>query len=175
MSNLEADWGEVKVYKQITIKLQNIFIPFNYSFRSSRASFYESDDKPQYIIKRLNFKKPEFKKHIKAIKDLVNKNKMFAELRLHNFGPHEAAPYLLYEKINGIDFSALNKEEKLKSMSLIKAELIKLYDGGFYFKDIDNFNIVKVSDDIRIIGWDSIVPIEDNQTFLSCYPWAWVV
>ena len=71
MSGLEADWGEVKVYKQIPFKIMNVTVAFNYSFRSSNASYYLCETYPEYIIKRLNFHKPGFIDNVGKIRELI--------------------------------------------------------------------------------------------------------
>lgn len=174
MSGLEADWGEVKVYKQIPFKIMNVTVAFDYSFRSSNASYYLCETYPEYIVKRLNFDKPGFIDNVGKIKELVKNNQRFIELKATDFKSNWA-PALLYKRASGEQWEALSKPEKLTHMVELKIELLMLYDNGYYFKGLNNFNLMVDNGELRILGWDSIQPLKTNQNFLDCYPWAWII
>ena len=174
MSNLEADWGEVKVYKQIPMKVRNVSAAFDYSFRSSNASFYLCEAHPEYIVKHLNFDKPGFVKNYGAIKALLKGNKTFIPLKAVDFKSNWA-PALMYEKAKGEQWKRIAKEERLDYMLQLKTQLRMLFDNGYYFKNLNNFNLMVDNDKLQVLGWDNITPIETNQNFLDCYPWAWII
>ena len=174
-NNLEADWGEVVVYKQIPFTYQNISHPFSYSFRSSRASYYLNAELPNLLLKRLNFDKPEFKKHWQDIGTLLKQNVRWASLKGVDFDS-EWSPALLYENVKIKRIKEIEDiNERVDYLNQCKIQLLKLYDYGYYFKGFDEYNISVANDKLKIIGWDSICPVEVNKTFKDYYPWVWVL
>ena len=174
MSNLEADWGEVKVYKDIPFKQRGIVSVFKYAFRSTRASFYLNEFEPTLILKRLNFKKPRFEENFKKVRGLLHKNPFFISLHGVDF-LSEWAPCVLYEKIEFQEWDTLDSIDKIPHIKQLKTQFTFLFDAGFYFKDFDEYNIVIKGGEVIILGWDSIVPIEPNKNFRDYYPWCWMV
>ena len=173
-NNLEADWGEVKVFTQIPFKYQNINYPFTYSFRSSRASFYLNEDLPDLLLKRLNFPKPEFFQSFKEIQSVTKQNIRWAQV----MGLKENTDWgscVLYEKLAISRYQELEDIEKFQAIKQLKKQLIALFDAGFWFKDLDEYNLTIVDSHLKIMGWDGIQRVRVNQTFKDCYPWMWVI
>ena len=173
-NNIEADWGEVKVYTQIPFTYQNISHPFNYSTRSSRASFYLNGDLPNLILKRLNFPKPEFFQNFKEIQTITKQNVSWAQV----LGLKENTNWgscILYEKLEIIRYQELEDIEKFQVIKQLKKQLIVLFDTGFWFKGLDEYNLNVEEGRLKIMGWDSIQRVRVNQTFRELYPWLWVI
>ena len=174
LSNIIADWGEVKIYDKIPFKVAHTTHEFKYDYRSTRATFYSSSLSPELLLKRLNFDKPEFEEHHQQTIKLVNRSKRWASIKDLSLQT-QWGTLILYDNIKGKAWNTVEPETRLSLIPLIKIELLKAFDGGFYFDTFNDFNIMVTEDDIVLVGWDNLKPIEPNKTFEDYYPWSWLI
>ena len=86
----------------------------------------------------------------------------------------DSGPVFVPEDDIDID-QELEDIEKFQVIKQLKKELIVLFDAGFWFKGLDEYNLNIEEGRLKVMGWDSIQRIRVNQTFKELYPWLWVI
>ncbi len=174
MGNVIADWGEVKIYDSIPYKIGHTTHDFRYSFRSSRATFYTLESHPQYILKKLNFNKPEFQQGHEILLKAFNRSKKWARIYGLEFD-NQFSPFIVYERVEKTKWKDLQEDQKFDLIHQLKVELMRAFDLGWYFYSLTDFNIRIDKGKLILLGWDNLKPIETNKTFEDYYSWSWLI